>query len=89
MPRLPPVLQPAQVNTAGFARLLKVAGRLIADNAPDARDGAKQVAASLHAAFVHPSLEGVLDVQVGRAALLLSLARKNQPVPGIVCSQPV
>ncbi|KAL4859361.1 DNA-directed RNA polymerase I subunit 2 [Chlorella vulgaris] len=61
-------MQPTDLLAFGHPQLLKVAGKLVTDNTPDARDGAKKVIAMLKTAFTEPAVEGQLAVEVPPAA---------------------
>ena len=54
----------------GMQRLLQMAGKLITDNTPDAREAAKRLVGLLSAAFEDPAVQQELDVQVGSPGTL-------------------
>lgn len=56
-------MRPADVLAFGHAALLKVAGKLVTDNTPDARDAAKRLIGLLRAAFAEPDVEAALAVE--------------------------
>jgi hypothetical protein len=58
------MLQPLEMVGFGMPRLLQLAGKLISDNTPEAREAAKRLVALLLAAFADPVVEQQLDVQV-------------------------
>ncbi|GAB4822816.1 hypothetical protein N2152v2_009862 [Parachlorella kessleri] len=57
-------MQPAEMAGFGMLRLLQMAGKLITDNTPDAREAAKRLVGLLSAAFQDPAVQQQLDVQV-------------------------
>jgi hypothetical protein len=61
-------MRPTDLLAFGHPQLLKVAGKLVTDNTPDARDGAKKVIAMLKTAFAEPAVEAQLAVEVPPAA---------------------
>lgn len=61
------LLQPLEMVGVGMPRLLQLAGRLLTDNTPEAREAAKRMVLLLSAAFADEAMQLQLDVQVQRA----------------------
>ena len=55
---------PTDIHAYGFTVLLNTTARLISDNTPEARDGAKRLAVVIKDAFENEEISKVLDIQV-------------------------
>jgi hypothetical protein len=62
-------MRPADVLAFGHAALLKVAGKMVTDNTPDARDAAKRLIGLLRAAFAEPEVAAAVAVEAPAAAV--------------------
>lgn len=57
-------MQSADMMDFGMAGVLQLAGKLITDNTPEARDSAKRIVGLVSSVFADPAVQEALNIQV-------------------------